>query len=237
MIKYKFNIDPVPHLLCGGFTREETEDALIELNYLGIENILALRGDKAPERIGREDRTENRFASDLVKQISDMNAGRYIDDLMDAVPTNLCIGVAFYPEKHFQSPNLAFDLNILKLKVDSGAHYAVSQMFYDTAKYIEYVKAAKALGITAPLIPGLKVLTAKKQLTLLPEIFRLDIPQELTEKMLAAKTREAEISVGVEWAYQQCLTLLEFGVPCLHFYIMQNTKPFLMLMEKLKKHL
>lgn len=237
MIKYKFNIDPVPHLLCGGFSREETEDALIELNYLGIENILALRGDKTPLRLAREDRSENRHASDLVRQITDMNSGKYIDDLMDAVPTEFCVGVAFYPEKHFQSPNLAFDLNILKLKIDSGAHYGVSQMFYDTSKYIEFVKSAREEGITVPLIPGLKILTSKTQLTLLPEIFRLDIPQELTERMLAAKGREAEVAVGVDWAYQQCIDLLDSGVPCLHFYIMQNTKPFLLLMDKLKKKL
>lgn len=237
MIKYRFKIDPVPHLLCGGFSREETEDALIELNYLGIENILALRGDKIHHKQLREDRSDNRYASDLVKQIGDMNSGKYIDELIDAAPTNFCVGVAFYPEKHFQSPNLAFDLNVLKLKMESGANYGVSQMFYDTPKYLDYVAKAREIGITAPLIPGIKILTSKSQLTVLPDIFRLDIPQELTEQMLAAKTRDAEINVGVEWAYQQCLTLLEAGAPCLHFYIMQNTKPFLLLMDKLKKHL
>lgn len=237
MIKYKFNIDPVPHLLCGGFTREETEDALIELNYLGIENILALRGDKTFTRNIPENRSINHYASDLVHQLADMNAGKYIDDLMDAAPTNFCIGTAFYPEKHFQAPNLQFDRNILKLKQENGAHYGVSQMFYDTSKYTEYVQVCREDGISMPLIPGLKILTTKSQLTVLPEIFRLDIPQELTERMKAAKGREAEITVGVEWAYKQCLELLEFGVPCLHFYIMQNTKPFLMLMDKLKKQI
>jgi methylenetetrahydrofolate reductase (NADPH) len=157
--------------------------------------------------------------------------------LIDAAPTNLCIGVAFYPEKHFQAPNLQFDLNVLKMKEEKGAHYGVSQMFYDTSKYTEFVGKARVQGIQMPLIPGLKILTTKSQLTVLPEIFRLDIPQELHERMVAAKGREAEIAVGVDWAYKQCLELLEFGVPCLHFYIMQNTKPFLMLMEKLKKQL
>lgn len=237
MIKYKFGIDPVPHLLCGGFTREETEDALIELNYLGIENVLALRGDKVFHKELPKDRSINPYASDLVHQIAEMNKGHYSDDLVDAAPTDFCTGVAFYPEKHFQSPNKAFDLNILKLKEEMGAHYAVSQMFYENSHYMNYVKLCRERGIQLPLIPGLKVLTTKSQLTLLPDMFRLDIPQELTERMLFAKTREEEIGVGVEWAYEQCLELLEFGVPCLHFYIMQNTKPFLMLMERLKKQL
>lgn len=237
MIKYKFNIEPVPHLLCGGFTREETEDALIELNYLGIENILALRGDKTNSRVIPEDRSVNRYASDLVKQIADMNQGKYIDDLIDAEATNFCAGVAFYPEKHFQAPNLQFDMNILKLKQDNGANYGVSQMFFDNEKFISYVNKCRETGINIPLLPGLKILTTKTQLHVLPEIFHLDIPQELAEKMLAAKTREEEIQVGVDWAYKQCLELLDFGVPCLHFYVMQNTKPFLLLMDKLKKHL
>lgn len=235
MIKYKFGIDPVPHLLCGGFTREETEDALIELNYLGIENVLALRGDKVFQRDIPNDRSVNRYATDLVHQISDMNKGYYSDDLVDASPTDFCMGVAYYPEKHFQSPNKNFDLDILKKKEEAGAHYGVSQMFFDNHFYTDYVQMCREKEIQMPLIPGLKILTTKSQLTVLPDIFRLDIPQELTERMLAAKGREAEIAVGVDWAYQQCLELLDFGVPCLHFYIMQNTKPFLMLMDKLKK--
>lgn len=235
MIKYRFGIDPVPHLLCGGFTREETEDALIELNYLGIENVLALRGDKAVPRDIPTDRSENRYASDLVHQIADMNKGYYSEDLVDAAPTDFCTGVAFYPEKHFQSPNKEFDIGILKQKEALGAQYAVSQMFFDNHFYTDYVTLCRQKEITLPLIPGIKILTTKSQLTILPDIFRLDIPQELAERMAAAKGRDAEIAVGVDWAYKQCLELLDFGVPCLHFYIMQNTKPFLMLMEKLKK--
>lgn len=237
MIKYKFNIDPVPHLLCGGFTKEETEDALIELNYLGIENILAIRGDKATGREIPQDRSINRYAVDLVAQIHDMNNGHYIDELIDAAPTNFCTGVAFYPEKHFQSPNPDFDMKVLKQKVEKGADYGVSQMFFDTDKFIKYKQKCRQEGVDIPLIPGMKILTSKKQLTLLPEIFHLDIPQTLAEKMLAAKNREEEIQVGVDWTYQQCVELLENGENCLHFYIMQNTKPFLMLMDKLKKHL
>lgn len=236
-IKYKYNLEPVPHLLCGGFTREETEDALIELNYLGIENILAIRGDKQSYRQVPQDRTTNRHAIDLVKQIDCMNNGHYIDELVDAAKTNFCTGVAYYPEKHFQAPNMEFDICRLKEKQDAGANYGVSQMFFDNSKYFAFRKAAAEKEITLPLVPGMKILTSKRQLSRLPEIFYIDLPTELTDRMMAAKTREAEIKVGVEWAYKQCLELMDQGILFLHFYIMQNTKPFLMLMDKLKKHM
>lgn len=234
-IKYKYNLEPVPHLLCSGFTREETEDALIELNYLGIENILAIRGDKLNPRPIPQDRSVNNYAVDLVKQIHNMNQGKYIDELIDAARSNFCIGVACYPEKHFECPNPTYGLNILKEKVDAGAHYAVSQMFFDTSKFIDYVKRARAEGIDIPIIPGMKILTSKKQLSVLPSIFHVDIPEELTERMLATKTRKEAIEVGVEWAYRQSIELLEAGFPYLHFYIMQNTSPFIKLMDKLKQ--
>ncbi|MEM6766697.1 MAG: methylenetetrahydrofolate reductase [Bacteroidota bacterium] len=234
-IKYKYNLEPVPHILCGGFTREETEDALIELNYLGIENILAIRGDKRSPRPIPQDRSTNEYAIDLVKQVSCMNKGKYIDDLIDAAKTNFCIGVSCYPEKHFEAPNLDFDLKVLKNKVDSGAHYAVSQMFFDADKFLRFKKEAQKQKINIPLIPGMKILTSKRQVRRLPAIFYVDIPTELINRMEAAKSREQEMQVGVEWAYQQALKLLEAGTPYLHFYIMQNTKPFVMLMDKLKK--
>ncbi|MEM6265696.1 MAG: methylenetetrahydrofolate reductase [Bacteroidota bacterium] len=237
VIKYKYQIEPVPHILCGGFTREETEDALIELNYLGIENILAIRGDKQNPREIPSDRSENKFASDLVEQVTHMNQGQYLSKGMVAAPTNFCIGVSYYPEKHFEAPNLDFDLNVLKQKQALGAHYAVSQMFYDNEKFVAFKKKAESEGVTLPLIPGLKIMTSKRQLKVLPSIFHIDIPQELCERMLAAKSREEEIQVGVDWAYKQALDLLDQGVPYLHFYIMQKTKPFLMMMEKLKKKL
>lgn len=236
-IKYKFNLEPVPHLLCGGFTREETEDALIELNYLGIENVLAIRGDKVNYRPLPQDRTQNNHAVELVKQISAMNRGIYIDELIDATKTNFCIGVAAYPEKHFEAPNKSFDLNILKEKEKAGAHYAVSQMFYDTSKYLAFVEKARLEGVKMPIIPGLKIITSKKQLSSLAAIFHIDIPEELTDRLLNAKDRTEEIQVGVEWAYKQSLELLDAGVPYLHFYIMQNTSPFLKLMEKLGQKL
>ncbi|MEO1382922.1 MAG: methylenetetrahydrofolate reductase [Bacteroidota bacterium] len=233
-IKYKYNLEPVPHILCGGFTREETEDALIELNYLGIENILAIRGDKQNSRPIPKDRSVNEYALDLVKQINDMNHGRYIDDLIDAAKTNFCIGVSCYPEKHFESPNIEFDLQILKEKQDNGAHYAVSQMFFNSQKFIDFVQKARDYGITMPIIPGMKIMTRQHHLNVLPSIFHIDIPLELTERMMHAQTKEAQTQVGIEWAYKQSIELLEAGFPYLHFYIMQNTRPFLSLMDKIK---
>lgn len=236
-IKYKFGIDPVPHMLCAGFTREETEDALIELSYLGIENLLAIRGDAKIKKNNRPDRSINNYASDLVEQISNMNKGVYQDDLIDSTPSDFCVGVSFYPEKHFEAPNLAFGLDVLKKKEELGAGYGVSQMFFENQAYHNYLGRASAHGIKMPLIPGLKILTSKKHVTNIPRAFFVDIPQELTERMLKADTREKCINEGVEWAYKQTLDLLDKGAPCVHFYIMQNTGPFIKLMEKLKKHL
>lgn len=235
-IKYKYNLEPVPHILCGGFTREETEDALIELNYLGIQNVLAIRGDKQNLRPIPIDRTVNTYALDLVKQINGMNKGEYLDgELIDAARTDFCIGVSCYPEKHFSSPNPAFDLKILKEKQDAGASYAVSQMFFDTSKYLDYIQVAKKNGIHIPLIPGLKIMTSKEQLTRLPSIFHIDIPEELTDRMSAANSANDQLQVGIDWAIKQSLELIENGVNYLHFYIMQNTTPFLKFMDKFKK--
>lgn len=236
-IKYKYGIDPVPHMLCNGFTKEETEDALIELNYLGIENVLAIRGDSTVKKDHRPDRTVNTYAMDLVEQVHGLNHGKYIDDLIDATPTDFCVGVSFYPEKHFEAPNLDFDTNVLKQKQDRGAQYGVSQMFFNNEHYHQFQEAAKKKKITIPLIPGLKILTLQKHLTSIPRMFHVEIPQELTERMLKADTREKKMEVGVDWAYNQTIDLLEKGAPCVHFYIMQNTTPFIKLMEKLKKHL
>ena len=236
-IKYKYGIDPVPHMLCNGFTKEETEDALIELNYLGIENILAIRGDSTVKKNHRADRSVNAYAVNLVEQVHNMNHGHYMDDLIDAAPTDFCVGVSYYPEKHFEAPNLDFDMNILLDKQKKGANYGVSQMFFNNDHYHNFSKKAKEKGIDIPLIPGLKILTLQKHLTSIPRIFHVEIPQELTERMLKADTKAKKLDVGVDWAVKQTLDLLENGAPCVHFYIMQNTTPFLRLMEKLKKHL
>ncbi|MBS1551348.1 MAG: methylenetetrahydrofolate reductase [Bacteroidetes bacterium] len=234
-IKNKYNVDTVPHILCNGFTREETEDALIELNYLGIENVLAVRGDdigyKKPVPEGR---TSNIYALDLVKQITDMNKGRYLEeDLLDAAPTNFCIGVGGYPEKHFESPNLKSDILIAKEKVNAGAEYIVTQMFYDNKYYFEFLKLCRAAGINVPVIPGLKILTGKKQLNSIPKTFFVEIPEELTTEISEAKP-EHVVDIGVEWTAKQCEELLNKGIPSLHFYIMHNSKPIQKLFDRLK---
>jgi methylenetetrahydrofolate reductase (NADPH) len=236
-IKYKFDIDPVPHILCNGFTREETEDALIELAYLGIENLLAIRGDAKIKKEHAPDRTVNNFAGDLVEQIGRMNRGNFLGDLIDASPTDFCVGVSYYPEKHFEAPNLKFDMEVLKQKQLNGASYGVSQMFFDNKKYYEFSKKALEIGVTMPLIPGLKILTSAQQLTTIPSVFHVDLPEELTDKMLAASkhSKEKMIEVGVDWTFKQTMDLLDKGAQCVHLYIMQNTAPFISLMEKLRK--
>lgn len=236
-IKYKFNIDPVPHILCAGFTREETEDALIELNYLGVENLLLIRGDASYKKNIPEGRTTNNYAIDLVSQVAAMNRGQYLDDLIDAGKSNFCIGVAAYPEKHFEAPNKSFDIDRLLKKQQAGAHYAVTQLFYDNAKYFAFVEAARAAGVTMPIIPGLKILAKKNQLSNIPRVFFVDMPDELVERVMKAQDDHQVLEVGIEWAYHQSLELLEKGAPSLHYYIMQNTGPFVRLMDKLKKHL
>jgi methylenetetrahydrofolate reductase (NADPH) len=221
-IMNKFKIDAVPHIICGGFSKEETENALIDLHFLGIDNVLLLRGDQikseptfVPEPDGNE------YASDLVQQVVEMNKGIYLDEeLENQMPTNFCIGVAGYPEKHFEAPNLKTDLKYLKMKVDLGAEYIVTQMFYDNQKYFEFVEKCKANGINVPIIPGLKPLTTKKQLQILPKIFRIDIPETLEEAISACKDDKQAREVGIEWTIAQSKELKKFGVPCLHYYTM-----------------
>ena len=233
-IKNKYNIDTVPHILCTGFTREETEDALIELNYLGIENVLAVRGDdKGNSKPIPKDKTVNHFAYDLVKQVVDMNHGKYLDeDLLDATPTDFCIGVGGYPEKHFESPNKKTDLSNLKKKVDAGGDYIVSQMFYNNPSYFKFVEDCRKAGIEKPIIPGLKVLSTRKHLTNIPKNFFVEIPEELASEVEEAKD-EHVADIGVEWALKQCEQLLNNGAPSIHFYIMQNIKPIQKLLSRL----
>jgi len=234
VIKYKFGVEPVPHILCSGFTREETEDALIELNYLGVENLLLIRGDSTVQKPIPEGRTTNKYAIDLVKQVDAMNRGKYLDELLDAHPTQFCIGVSAYPEKHFEAPNLAYDIEKLRLKQEVGAHYAVSQMFFDNEKFYRFKEQCKVAGITIPIVPGLKILTKRDQLINIPRAFHTDLPEELVERMTAAPDDKAALEVGIEWAYRQSLDLLEHGELNLHYYIMQNTAPFRTLMDRLK---
>jgi methylenetetrahydrofolate reductase (NADPH) len=235
LIQNKYNIDAVPHILCQGFTREETEDFLIELQYLGIDNVLAIRGDestyKKPLSHGR---SANTYATDLVKQISDMNKGKYLEDsLLDAKPTEFCIGISGYPEKHFEAPNLKSDIRYTKEKIDGGAEYIVTQMFFDNQVYYNYVEECRKIGIDAPIIPGLKILLSQANLNTLPRNFYVNIPEELSEEIISSKP-EHTMEIAVNWAVRQVEDLFNNDVPAVHFYIMQNSKPINMLMSKLK---
>jgi len=234
LIQNKYNIDAVPHVLCNGFTREETEDFLIEIQYLGIENVLAIRGDESGyQKPLQHGRSINVYAVDLVNQISDMNNGIYLeDDLLDAKETDFCIGVAGYPEKHFESPNLKSDIGFVKEKINAGAQYIVTQMFYDNTAYFDFVAACRKEGIEVPIIPGLKILLAKPNLTSLPKNFHINVPEGLADEVHEAKPEDA-LEIGVNWAVKQVEDLLNNNVPAIHFYIMQNSKAINMLMTKL----
>ncbi|MDZ4071568.1 MAG: methylenetetrahydrofolate reductase [NAD(P)H] [Sediminibacterium sp.] len=221
-----YQVDAVPHIICGGFTKRETEDALIDLDFLGIDNVLALRGDAAKNEASFEPEPEgNHYAIDLLQQINNMNNGIYLDDdIKNGGKTKFCIGVAGYPEKHFEAPNLDIDLQKLKQKVDAGAEYIMTQMFFDNQKFIEFVKSCKAIGINVPIIPGLKPLTNKKQLSVLPRIFHVDIPSDLSNAIMKCKTDAECEQVGTEWLIQQSKELKEFGVPVLHYYTLGKPK-------------
>ena len=218
----RYKVDAVPHLICGGFSKEETENALIDLNFLGIENVLVLRGDSVknePNFVPEPDGNKNSL--ELLEQVTNMSKGQYLDDeLENANPTNFCIGVAGYPEKHFESPNMNADLNFLKRKADSGADYIVTQLFFDNKKYFQFMESCKQMGIDIPIIPGIKPLATKKQLTLLPKLFHIDIPHELVEAVEKCKDDKQVKQVGIEWAIHQSLELKKAGVPVLHYYTM-----------------
>jgi methylenetetrahydrofolate reductase (NADPH) len=219
-IMNKYSVDTVPHLICGGFGINETEDALINLHYLGIDNVLVLRGDAAKNETSFEPEPGgHKYAIDLLKQVADLNAGVYLEnDLKDSFKTNFCIGVAGYPEKHFEAPNMETDLKYLKKKVEAGAGYIITQMFFDNTKFHSFVKSCRAAGITVPIIPGLKPITTKKQLTVLPRTFHVDLPSELANEILKCKTDEEVEQVGTEWLLVQSKDLKKNGVPVLHYY-------------------
>ncbi len=225
-IMNKYHVDAVPHLICGGFSKEETENALIDLAFLGIDNVLALRGDNAKgEKTFTPDANGNKNALELLEQIQNMNNGAYMDEeLSDAFPTKFCAGVAGYPEKHQDAPNIKSDLNFLKRKVDAGAEFIVTQMFYDNSKYFEFVDKCREAGINVPIIPGLKPLTTKKQLFILPNLFHMDIPEELSEAVETCKDNNQVTQVGIEWAIQQSKELKEKGAPVLHYYTMGRSE-------------
>ncbi|MEL6988643.1 MAG: methylenetetrahydrofolate reductase [NAD(P)H] [Bacteroidota bacterium] len=232
-IMHRYGVDAVPHLLCGGFTVEETENVLIDLAFLNINNVLALRGDARkfddkfiPEPEG------HKYAIDLVKQIKNMNKGIYLDDdIADGAETKFCIGVAAYPEKHFESPNLELDLAYTKAKVDAGADYIVTQMFFDNQKYFEFVDKCREIGITVPIVPGLKPLTKRYQLNSIPRRFYINMPDALVSEVSKVKAEHIK-EVGIEWCAAQSKELKEAGVPCLHYYTMGDTNTIRRIVEQ-----
>lgn len=234
IIQNRFNIDTVAHIICAGFSKEETEDALIELNFLGIENILAIRGDepnfkKEPDK----NKTTNTYASDLVAQISELKKGNYIEEILNSVPMDFCRGVAGYPEKHFEAPNLKIDIKNLKQKVEAGADYVVTQMFYDNKYYWNFLTQCKEANINVPVIPGIKILHNKNQLKTLPKNFHIDLPEQLVDEI--HENPEHVNEIGINWAYKQCEDLLNNGVKCIHFYIMDDARAISCILRKLTK--
>jgi methylenetetrahydrofolate reductase (NADPH) len=221
-IKHKYDVDTVPHVLCGGFTKEETEYLLVDCHYLGIENVMALRGDAmSHQRYFEASKGGHQYATQLVDQIQNLNNGKYLHDVIEANhKANFCIGVAGYPEKHLESPSLQTDLKRLKEKVDAGADYVVTQMFFDNQKYFEFVKAAREIGITVPIIPGIKPVAVKRHLQLLPQVFKIDLPETLIKSIEDCKGNKEVRQVGVEWCIEQSRELLAAGVPLLHYYSM-----------------
>lgn len=215
-----YHVDAVPHLICGGFNKRETEDALIDLNFIGCDNVLVLRGDAAKNETNFEPEPGgNKYAIDLLKQTVNLNNGIYLEeDIREGFRTNFCIGVAGYPEKHFEAPNLENDLSHLKAKVDAGAEYITTQMFFNNQKYFEFVDACRAAGITVPIIPGLKPLTSKKQMTVIPRTFHVDLPSEFSNEIIKCKTDLEVEKVGTEWLIHQSKELKKAGVPVLHYY-------------------
>ena len=221
-----YKIDAVPHIICGGFNKRETEDALIDLDFLGIDNVLVLRGDAAKNEASFEPELDgHKYGIDLLKQVTSMNHGIYIDeDIKNGGKTRFCSGVAGYPEKHFEAPNLEIDLNRMKEKVDAGADYIMTQMFFDNQKFFDFVKTCRDMGITVPIIPGLKPITNKKQLSVLPRIFHVDIPTDLSNAIMKCKTDLDCEQVGTEWLIQQSKELKAFGVSVLHYYTLGKPK-------------
>jgi methylenetetrahydrofolate reductase (NADPH) len=232
IIQNRYNIDTVPHLLCSGFTREETEDACIELNYLGIHNVLAIRGDVSNYRKElRQGRTQNPHAVDLVRQLVDLREGTYLEEIANSEPIEFCIGVGGYPEKHFEAPNFKTDVAYLKDKVDAGADYIVTQMFFDNDAYFAFVDKCREAGIEVPIIPAIKLIDSVRQLTSLPRNFHINLPEELVDEIMAERKHVREI--GHRWARRQLEGLLAGGVECVHFFVMNDASSVVRLIREL----
>lgn len=221
-IQNRYRVDAIPHILCGGFTKEDTENFLIDLDFLDIDNVMALRGDAVKsETYFKAEPEGHAYASDLVQQIQDLNQGIYLDEeLQNSSPTNFCTGVAAYPEKHMEAPSLDSDIYFLKKKIKKGAEYIVTQMFFDNQKYFDFVKKCRDEGITIPIIPGLKPIATKKQLNTIPHRFHVDLPEDLIMSVVKCKDNKAVRQVGIEWCTQQSRELMEAGTPVLHYYSM-----------------
>jgi methylenetetrahydrofolate reductase (NADPH) len=221
-IQNKYEVDAIPHILCGGFTKEETENLLIDLDFLDIDNVVALRGDALKnETYFKPDKEGNEYASELVTQINNLNKGIYLDeDLKNTAETDFCIGIAGYPEKHMEAPSMDSDIHFLKQKIKNGADYIVTQMFFDNKKFFDFVEKCRKSGITVPIIPGLKPIATKKQLNLIPHRFKVDLPDDLIMAVVKAKDNEAVVQVGIEWCIQQSKELVDAGIPILHYYSM-----------------
>ncbi len=234
LIQHKYGIDAVPHVLCQGFTREETEDFLIELKYLGIDNVLAVRGDDSGfEKPLRYGRSANRYASDLAAQVQAMNQGKYLEErLLDAEPSNFCVGIGGYPEKHFEAPNLEADLRHTKTKIEAGGEYIVTQMFFDNQHYFSYVESCRRVSIEVPILPGIKILNSKRQVTSIPRNFYCELPDALVAEAEANPKRV--LDVGIEWAAQQAQGLIDGGAPAIHFYVMESAEAVGRVVAKLK---
>ncbi len=223
-IMNRYDVDAVPHLICGGFSKEETENALIDLQFLGIDNVLALRGDSIKtEPVFKPHPKGHAYAVDLVHQIMDMNRGIYSLEDIKLEPTNFCIGVAGYPEKHFEAMNLGTDLHYLKQKIDAGAEYIITQMFFDNNKYFAFADACRKAGIHVPIIPGIKPIKTLNHISFLPRFFHIDYPEDLSKALMSCKTNKDVEKVGIEWGIQQTKELKGAGVPCIHFYTMSNS--------------
>lgn len=223
-IMNKYQVDAVPHLICGGFSKEETENALIDLQFLGIDNVLALRGDSIKTESSFKPHPQgHQYAVELIDQISEMNSGNYLIEDIKLEPTDFCVGAAGYPEKHFEAMNLTTDLEYLKQKVEAGAEYIVTQMFFDNRKYFNFVDACRAAGIEVPIIPGLKPIKSMNHISFLPKFFHIDYPEELSKELLKCKSNADVEKLGVEWGIQQSKELKDAGVPCIHYYTMSNS--------------
>lgn len=221
-IQNKYDVDAIPHILCGGFTKEDTENLLIDLDFLGIDNVVALRGDAVKSEIYfKPEKEGHAYASELVTQISNLNNGIYLDeDLQNSTKTDFCIGVAGYPEKHMEAPSMDSDLHFMKQKIKNGADYIITQMFFDNKKFFDFVAKCRAAGITVPIIPGLKPIVTKKQLNLIPHRFKVDLPDDLIMEVVKAKDNDTVKQIGIEWCTHQSKELVAAGIPVLHYYSM-----------------